>query len=233
MARSVNEKEYSLRKNQILDSAQRLIYTRGYEQMTIQEILEDSQISKGAFFYYFDSKRALLEALTERMMQEAGSILDPIVQDTQASALEKLHRYFDTVLRWKTSQKAFLIALLRVWYTDDNAIVRQKVNASGFKFISPFLTTILRQGNQEGVMHVVHPEQTGQVIFSVMSGFSDTLGERVLNFDPEVDAFEPVEELIAAYTEALERVLGVAPHSLNLINVELVKEWFVTPEPIG
>src|SRR5215475_13913053 len=114
MARSVNEKEYALKRNQILDETQRLIYTKGYEQMAIQDILGELQISKGAFYHYFDSKPALLEALIERMQDEAEQLLLPIVQDPHLGALEKLQRYFDAGVRWKTARKALLVELLRV-----------------------------------------------------------------------------------------------------------------------
>src|SRR5579864_4129663 len=119
-------KTHAVRRNEILDVAGRLIYTKGYEQMTIQDILDGLQISKGAFYHYFDSKQALLEAIIERMQQEVEQILLPIVQDQELSALEKLDRFFATASSWKTARKDFFLALLRVWYTDDNAIVRQK-----------------------------------------------------------------------------------------------------------
>ena len=95
MARSVNEKEYALKRNQILDVTQRLVYTKGYEQMAIQDILGELQISKGAFYHYFDSKPALLEALVERMGQEALDLIRPIVEDPNLPALEKLQRFKD------------------------------------------------------------------------------------------------------------------------------------------
>ena len=54
MARTVKEQEYAEKRNEILDAAQRLVYTKGYERMTIQGILADLQISSGAFYHYFD-----------------------------------------------------------------------------------------------------------------------------------------------------------------------------------
>src|SRR5579883_1331842 len=126
MARVV--KERTERRNEILDVAQRLVTTKGYEQMTIQDILDALQISKGAFYHHFDSKQALLEALVERMGEEALKILQPIVHDPQLPALDKFQRYLDTLNRWKVGRKDFFIALLRVWYADDNAIVRQKLD---------------------------------------------------------------------------------------------------------
>lgn len=47
MARIVKEKAYAVKRNEILEAAQRLVYTKGYEQMTIQDILDSLQISKG------------------------------------------------------------------------------------------------------------------------------------------------------------------------------------------
>src|SRR5215472_4760327 len=102
MARTVNEQEYAVKRNEILDLAQRLVYTKGYERMTIQDILDELQISKGAFYHYFDSKQALLEALIERMGQDALQLLNPIVHDPRLGALEKLQRFFDTAVQWKT-----------------------------------------------------------------------------------------------------------------------------------
>src|SRR5262245_58568880 len=55
MARVV--KEHAVRRGEILDVAQRLVYTSGYEQMTIQDMLDELQISKGAFYHYFSSKQ--------------------------------------------------------------------------------------------------------------------------------------------------------------------------------
>lgn len=53
MARVVKEQEYSQKRNDILDAAVRLIYTKGYERMTIQDIQADLKISSGAFYHYF------------------------------------------------------------------------------------------------------------------------------------------------------------------------------------
>src|SRR5438128_3469885 len=105
MTRIVKEKEYAVRRNAILDVAQLLVYTKGYEQMTIQDILDDLQISKGAFYHYFDSKQALLEALIERLLEEIVQHILPIVHDPHLPALEKLQRYFAMVVRYRTAQK--------------------------------------------------------------------------------------------------------------------------------
>src|SRR5574341_1811012 len=99
MARTVKQEAYTAKRNAILDSALRLIYTRGYERMTIQDILNDVGISSGAFYHYFDSKPAVLEGFIERIKEEAEKPLLPILHDPHLSALEKLQGFFDTLDR--------------------------------------------------------------------------------------------------------------------------------------
>jgi AcrR family transcriptional regulator len=227
MARIV--KEHAVRRSEILDVAQRLIYTKGYEQMTIQDMLDNLQISKGAFYHYFDSKQALLEALIERMKGEVEQLLIPIVYDPYLPALEKLQRFFDTLNRWKTAQKAFFLALLRVWYTDDNAIVRQKWRAAGIKWITPLLSVIIHQGIQEGVLTTSYPDQVGEVVLSLVQDLGETLAMLLLSFEPERADIRRVESIVAAYTDALERTLGIPEGSLQLTDTETLKEWFFSP----
>ncbi len=230
MVRTVKEEEYAEKRNAILDVVQRLVYTKGYEQMTIQDLLNDLQISKGAFYHYFDSKQALLEAVVERMLDEMEQLLLPVVQDQELRALAKFQRFFDTVNRQKTAQKGFLLALLRVWYTDNNSIVRQKLLITGAKRILPLLAEIIRQGMQEGVFTTTYPEEVSEVALLLMQGLGDTLSHLLLSFDPQRDDMLRVERTVAVYTDALERVLGVPSGSLSLADAQTLKEWFVSPQ---
>ena len=221
-------KEYTVRRNEILDAAQQLIYTKGYEQMTVQDILDALQISKGAFYHYFDSKQALLEAMVERIGVEAVELLLPIVHDPRLPALEKLQRYLATANRWKIGQKAFFLALLRVWFTDDNAIVRQKLRAIGIREIAPLLAEIIRQGVQEGVMKVSFPDQLGEVIATLAQDAGEAVGALILSFDAERDDIQRVERTVAVYTDAFERLLGVPAGSLTLVDDQTLKEWLIS-----
>jgi AcrR family transcriptional regulator len=226
MPRTVNEAAHAVKRNEILDVTRRLIYTKGYEQMAIQDILDEIRISKGAFYHYFDSKPALLEAVIERMLDEATELLLPIVDDPHLGALEKLQRYFDTSVRWKTAQKAFLIELLRVWYTDHNAIVRQKMWATMSKRTMPMLIKIFHQGIREGVLDIPFPDQIGLVFLSVIQGMGDAWAELLLAPDQHGDKLERAERLVAAHNHALERVLGAPAGSISVMSAESLREWF-------
>lgn len=50
-------------KSKIVSAAWKLFYEQGYDDTTIDEIVEESKTSKGSFYHYFDGKDALLGSL--------------------------------------------------------------------------------------------------------------------------------------------------------------------------
>ncbi len=225
MARTINPAEHAVKRKEILAVAQRLVYTKGYEQMSIQELLAELQISKGAFYHYFDSKQALLEALIEHMREEGLGILLAILREPGISALDKLQRFFDSSARWKTNHKDFIVALMHVWYADDNAIVRQKVQANLIEHATPALAELIHEGIAEGVLDTPFPEQASEVVLTLLQGIGEALG-RVLLASPSGDAQARADQLVAAYEHALERVLGLPAGSLSLVDSATLAEWF-------
>jgi AcrR family transcriptional regulator len=218
-------KEAAVRRNEILAAAQRLIYSKGYEAMSVQDILDALRISKGGFFHHFESKQALLDALVERMLDQAERVLRPIVQDPALTALEKLRRYFAAVGEWKTTQKRSLGALRRVWHSDENAILRQKHQSIFLERITPLIATMVRQGVTEGVFVTVHPEQISEILINLGAGLKTGLNKVLLADPPFPDALSRSQRLVAAYTEAMERVLGAPAGTLKLIDKKTLKAW--------
>jgi TetR/AcrR family transcriptional repressor of nem operon len=227
MARTVKEEDYAVKRKEILDVAQRLIYTKGYEQMSIQDILNELKISKGAFYHYFDSKQALLEALIDQMRLEAEPIILPIINDPDLPTLEKLHRFFDTAARWKTARKEYILSLTRVWYADENAIVRQKIYTSQLKWSAPHFEKIIRQGMQEGVFNTSYPSQISEMVLTLLYHIGDVMVELIFSGEEKTIELAHAEKMVAAYNDALERVLGAPTGSINLMDRETLKLWFV------
>lgn len=227
MARKVHEEKYTVKRKEILDAAQRLVYTKGYEQMSIQDILNELKISKGAFYHYFDSKNALLEALIDQMREEALPIIMPIVNAPDLLALEKLHRFFDTAARWKTARKDYILSLVRVWYADENALLRQKIQASQIKWATPLLGKIVCQGVQEGVFNTAFPDQIGELVLSLLYHIGDAMVELIFSSEEREIELAHAEKMVAAYNDSLERLLGAPAGSINLIDRENLKVWFV------
>jgi len=222
MARNVNPAEHNAKLNEILDTAQGLVYSKGYRQMTIQDVLDGLHISKGAFYHYFGSKQALLAALIERMVHQIEAMAAPILEEP-LDALTKLHKLFASISNWKVARQEFFLGLLQVWYTDDNAIVREKMNAVTAERIVPLITTVVRQGIEEGVMHTSHVDQIGSIIMALLQNLGDALGRSLLaDAEPGGDP-PPVARIVAVHNDALERVLGAAPGSIHLVETSTVE----------
>ena len=228
MPRVVKEDEYAVKRNEILDVAQKLVFITGFEQMSVQDILDALNISKGAFYHYFDSKMSLLDGLVERMMDEAVQVLQPIVDTVDLPALEKMRRYFAAGSRWKVARKSFMLDLMRVWYTDSNTLVRQKQEAAAMKRIAPMLADIVRQGIMEGVFTTTYPDQIGSMIWGLAEGITDNVAELLLSNNPPPDALQRLEAIIGAYSEAMERILGAPVGSLPLADIAMIKDCLVT-----
>jgi len=223
-------KEPLVRRNEILDAAQRFMFSQGYEQMTIQDILDDLKISKGAFYHYFNSKTELLEALIARLQSEAEQVIIPILQDSQLSSVEKLQRFFDTAGRWKTARKEYLLALVQGWYSPENAVVRQKSEASMLKSMEPLFSELIQQGIREGLMSSSCPGQVGGIIMSLFQGMADPMVQIILSPQPKPEDLMRLDEIAFAYTDSIERLLGITPGTLKLVDHEIMKEWVVLPQ---
>ena len=90
MVRTV--KPPDVRRNEIVDVVQALFTSKGYDNTSVQDILDGAGIAKGTFYHYFDSKVALLDALVARLTDATLRMVEPIVHDPQMTALEKLPR---------------------------------------------------------------------------------------------------------------------------------------------
>ncbi len=184
-------------------------------------------MSKGAFYHYFESKADVLEALIERMaVEQVESHIITIVQDPDLTALEKLQRYFDTAVQWKTSQKEFIMQLTRIWYSDENALVRQKMFNMMIRHVTPLFMEIIQQGVEEGVFSTPYPEYASQVNINLVQGLGDTFARMLLSEEKNSNTVQEAETLIAAYNDALERILGAPKGSIHLMDTESLKEWF-------
>lgn len=225
MARRVREGGRSARINEILDAAQALIQTKGYEQMTIQDLLDALQISKGAFYHYFDSKQALLEALVERMVEQVIVVLQPLVEDQALSAPAKLEAVFRTAAGWKSERLDFLAELTRVWYADENVLVREKLERSGLERIRALLSPIVAQGIAEGTMTTDYPDLAGSMAMDLLRGMSEGLVRCLTAWDQRPDAPQRVARHIAAYQSAIEGLLGLTPGTLHLLEPGEMQAW--------
>ena len=75
-------------RGRIISAAWELFYDQGYEDTTVEEIIERSQTSKGSFYHYFDGKDALLGTLAYVFDEKYEELRETMSPDLDA--MEKL-----------------------------------------------------------------------------------------------------------------------------------------------
>src|SRR5690349_11359292 len=139
MPRTLDRSAHALRRDAFVDAARRLIQAKGYEQMSVQDVLDALVTSRGAFYHYFDSKVGLLAAVVERMAEDAMAGVRPALADPRLSAMDKLGALFASVARIKGAQRELVLELTRVWFSDANVLVRDRLRQATLTHLAPVL----------------------------------------------------------------------------------------------
>jgi AcrR family transcriptional regulator len=226
MARTLNPASHAIRRDAFIDAAQRLIASKGYEQMSIQDVLDDVGASRGAFYHYFDSKAALLDAGVERFTNAAVATVQPLVEQPSGTAVEKFGQLMDGIASYKMASRELVLGIMAAWFSDENALVRDKFRRGLQPRLAPLLARILRQGVAEGTFALDDPEHCAVVLVSLIQGANELASLLYVERQADRISFEEVRRTFAAYEFAFNRILGAAPGSVSLANPALMAEWF-------
>jgi AcrR family transcriptional regulator len=226
MARTLNPAVHMVRREAFVDAALRLTQTKGYEQMSIQDVLDAVDASRGAFYHYFDSKQALLEAMVDRITDGALAAVAPVVDDPDLAAIPKLERFFSGIAQFKTDRKALMVEFIKVWRSDDNAILREKVKRTLIGRVAAVLARIVEQGIGEGVFAIDSPGETAAILMMLTTGFQDTATDLFLARQANTISFEEAERTMISFAHAFERVLGARKGSIHTVDQKTLHEWF-------
>jgi AcrR family transcriptional regulator len=194
--------------------------------MSIQDVLDEAGASRGAFYHYFDSKTALLEAVVTRVVDTALSSVSPLVEDPSVAAVPKLEGLFRGIGQWKLERTDLMLALTRVWLSDENTLMRDKMWQHLMERLAPMLAAILRQGDDEGVFSVSSPGDTARVLVALLHGLNDLAVRTFVDRETSGVTLDEVESMVFAYVAAMERILGVSAGTLDLLDRSALREWY-------
>jgi len=140
-------------RDQILNAASRLIHVQGYQSTSLDDVLRESGVGKGNFYYYFKSKEDLGYAIIDRIRRafvERG--LGPAFGDTDADPVGQLHGFFDRVLdsqRQRNCVGGCAIGNLACELSDVHEGFRQQL-AGIFDVYRDHVAEAIRRGQQSG-----------------------------------------------------------------------------------
>ncbi|MBQ6715698.1 MAG: TetR/AcrR family transcriptional regulator [Clostridia bacterium] len=115
------------RRAAIIDTAERLFYQKGYEETSVQDVLDELHLSKGGFYHHFESKLSLLEAICEKRTISAFEESERILSESNLNAVEKLNLLFGTSSIFHQDSMDFIALMLRVAYKEGQVLLREQM----------------------------------------------------------------------------------------------------------
>ena len=89
-------RKQDLRKNQILDAAMEVITRHGYENSRMDDVVKSSNMSKGAIYWYYNSKKDIYLDLVNYWVLRYSDMVSKILEKDQKASLQlkKIFSYF-------------------------------------------------------------------------------------------------------------------------------------------
>lgn len=183
------------RKQELLQIAYRLFLSKGYEETSIDEIIEEAQIAKGTFYYHFKSKEALLEALINKMITEKVEQAKKILS-APMSASEKTVAII-TSLRPEQTEMDIQNALNK----KENAIIHEKINKRVIDEAVPILCEVVSEGISQGILQCDNIKERVRMTLIISSTVFDHGNFTSADIDVFIDT---VEKLLGAKKNTFE-----------------------------
>ena len=203
-------KKGDARRGELLATAERLFYTKGYEKTSVQDILNEMNFSKGGFYHHFDSKLSVLEAICEMRAQECGEQARQAAAQTGGSAVDKLNSVFHDSAILTSGNSGFISLMIQVAYREDGALMREKMRSSQMDAMLPALREILAEGAASGEFFIDDVDACAQMLLRLYLVFTDEIAFLLAREEREETLMDELIRKLNAYRTAIERVL-VAP----------------------
>ena len=148
--------------NRILDVAGHLFMEKGSEHTSIQDIIDNlGGLSKGAIYHHFKSKEEILDAVTDRIMEESNRKLTGIPKRKDLNGIEKLRTLFKSSLCRPAQDEMFQVA--PSFYNNPRllaSLLYETIELTGPEYIQP----IIEEGIADGSIVAAHPKQLAELI---------------------------------------------------------------------
>lgn len=210
------------RQREILDAATKLFAERGYANTSVQAIIDAVGIAKGTFYHHFPTKEALLDPLIRRLIDNAVELAGPVVDAPGLDAIEKFTRFHQKIGEWKASRRGLMLDLAQAMHHDANALLLKRSTRATLEAVSPLLTEIILQGVEEGVFDTCAPSQAARLVHQLGQALGLSLHEAM---SAQPASLAQLRLICDAHEEAIERVLGAAPGTLQLVDRGALSLW--------
>lgn len=194
-------KDAAARRSEILDAAEKLFGTKGYDATSTGDILRELGIARGTLYYHFKSKEDILDAMIDRLTQALAARAAGVLDRKDIPVLQRLTLMMQSL----QVNNALGHEIMSQVHKPQNALMHQKMQERMLTAVVPLVTSLLQEAREEGLCQTRYPEEVTEMtllyastVFDELSGLSE----------------EKRQEKVLAFIYNLERLLQMPEGSL-------------------
>lgn len=176
------EREKEQRRNEILNAAEKVFFSKGFNYATMDEVAEAAELSKGTLYLYFKNKEDLYFAIASRSMSVLRKMFEEAVKKHE-KGFDKVRaigmayynyskdykNYFDMMMHFAAVQNSLNLDsnVFEQMHVNGQSVLQILIEAIqvGIKDgtirsnIDPLKTAFLLQGVSSGIIHLITREE--------------------------------------------------------------------------
>ena len=219
-------KKGELKRAQLLDAAEKLFFEKGYDRTSVQDILDALGMSKGGFYHYFDSKEAVLRAVSERRAEARFERLTQELYGSRRGPIDRLNLLLGMANLYEREDLRFATMMLKLCYIDGDAAMREHRRRILLDRLAPYVADVISEGMADGSFHARHPMELGKLLLLLALDADEEACTTLARQSGNPDALIDMLELMNAWREAAEDLVGAPFGSIRLFDAtRLVSSW--------
>lgn len=204
-------KEAEERRNEILDVAERMFVTKGFDHTSTNDILNEIGIARGTLYYYFKSKEDILDAMIDRTTGQLMAEAESIARKKEIPVLQRL----TLTMKALNMNGPLGNEIMEQIHKPQNALMHQKLQDSLLARVNPLVTGLIKEGIEQGICQTDYPAEVVEM----------TLLYSNIMFDVFVEySKEERRRKIEAFIYNLERLLGTERGSMQAAILPIFQE---------
>lgn len=146
----------------ILDAAAQLFAQKGYQNTTLQDIIEQTKLSKGAVYHHFRSKEEIAQRVGDRLGEQMWEPLRRIREDAAMTGLQKLQAVFEASFAEGRQQQ---IADTLPYLSEDPKLLVMEWQNIEQRLAPQYIAPIIRQGMADGSIQAEDADALAEALF--------------------------------------------------------------------
>lgn len=213
-------KKGELRRESIVRTAERLFFEKGYEETSIQDILDELSISKGGFYHHFDSKISLMEEISRQQGERDLESLRAALSAGKLSPVQKLDLLLGALFTVDHSEPRFAALALKISYIDGDVHFRDQMRAFMVEALRPMVDEAVAEGMADGSLFTRYPAQLGGILLQLGCDINDEINRLLTRDSANPECAVELLDMLDAYRESVEMLSGAGFGKFSLFNLE-------------